>query len=173
MSPVRRSDAFYAYDLVLGNERIPMNKKIYKIIANCGGIGLVPIAPGTVASSVIALLLYAVAPLSLLTQIILLNLLFLIGTIASEHAENDSNKKDPSFIVIDEFFGMTLALFAAPKIWWIYVLAFVIFRFFDILKPGPIGILEKKVPGGLGIMLDDALAGLVTMLIVQVTVNLL
>lgn len=147
-----------------------MNKKIYKIIASCGGIGFVPVAPGTVASAITALLLYAVAPLSLITQIILLNLLFLVGTISSEHAENGSNKKDPSFIVIDEFFGMTLALFALPKIWWLYVLAFVIFRFFDILKPGPIETLERKIPGGLGIMLDDALAGLVTILLIQMII---
>jgi Phosphatidylglycerophosphatase A and related proteins len=67
----------------------------------------------------------------------------------------------------DEWFGMWVSLFLLPQNIWLYLLALVLFRLFDIMKPTPIAQLEK-IPGGLGIMLDDACAGIFTFVIVQI-----
>lgn len=71
------------------------------------------------------------------------------------------NKKDPGEIVIDETAGQSLALLFAGTNLYLYILGFILFRLFDISKPFPVGWADKKVPGGLGIMLDDILAGLI------------
>ena len=73
--------------------------------------------------------------------------------------ENDTNKKsDPKEIVIDEFIGQSLVLVFLPLIFKNYVLGFILFRFFDIYKPYPIKIIEKKFQNGFGIIFDDIIA---------------
>ena len=67
---------------------------------------------------------------------------------------------DPSGIVIDEIVGLLVTLTAAPVSWQAVALGFLLFRLFDILKPWPISVLDRRIHGGLGIMLDDVLAGL-------------
>jgi len=76
--------------------------------------------------------------------------------------------KDPSRVVIDEVAGFLLALVSRPRKWQIILYAFVIFRVLDILKPPPVGTIDKKVEGGLGIMGDDLVAGGITALILGV-----
>lgn len=71
------------------------------------------------------------------------------------------NKKDPGEIVIDETAGQSLALLFAGTNLYLYALGFILFRLFDITKPFPVGWADRKVPGGLGIMLDDILAGII------------
>jgi len=68
---------------------------------------------------------------------------------------------DAPQIVADEVVGMWVALALLPMVWWLVLLAFVGFRWLDIAKPGPIGWLDREVKGGLGVMLDDLVAGLV------------
>ena len=68
---------------------------------------------------------------------------------------------DAGQIVADEVVGMWLALALLPAIWWLAALAFMLFRWLDIAKPGPIGWLDREVKGGLGVMLDDVAAGAV------------
>mgnify|MGYP001054874121 FL=1 len=77
--------------------------------------------------------------------------------------------KDPSFIVIDEVAGMSLSLFMVPKELYLYVLAFILFRIFDIYKPLVID-KSQKFNFGIGIMLDDLLAGLFTSIIIWILI---
>ena len=80
---------------------------------------------------------------------------------------------DAAEIVADEVAGMWLALALLPQIWWLAVLAFLGFRWLDIAKPGPIGWLDREVKGGLGVMLDDVLAGAVVGFVLYVSILVL
>lgn len=71
------------------------------------------------------------------------------------------NIKDPGFIVIDETAGQAITLLAAGTNLWLYLIGFALFRLLDISKPWPVGWADKNVKGGLGIMLDDILAGII------------
>ena len=128
------------------------------------GSGLFPKAPGT-AGSLAALplcMLLVYAPLCL--QLVIILLAFIVGTKACSEAEKAMGVHDHGGIVIDEFVGMFIAVVAFPAVWWSALPAFVFFRFFDILKPFPVGYADRKVKGGLGIMVDDVLAGLYALL---------
>ena len=72
----------------------------------------------------------------------------------------------------DEFVGYWITMFLAPAGWLWMLLGFVLFRFFDIIKPWPIGWLDRKVGGGFGIMIDDVLAGIYAFIVLQVCVYL-
>jgi phosphatidylglycerophosphatase A len=147
--------------------KIEQEKFIINLISTCFGIGRFPVFPGTVTSAVAALALFFLPEVSIFYSLVVLNLLFLVGTICSEFSEQLKGK-DHKSIVVDEWFGMWLSLVFAPKTIFAYLLGFLLFRFFDIVKPGPILLIEKKVPGGLGIMLDDACAGIFSILILEV-----
>ena len=77
-----------------------------------------------------------------------------------------SNDKDPGYIVIDEVVGMMIALFLLPKVFEVYIISFILFRLLDILKPS---IIERSqhFSFGIGIMLDDIIAGLIVLLIMN------
>jgi len=76
--------------------------------------------------------------------------------------------KDPSSIVIDEIAGMTVTLLGIPLTPFSLILGFLVFRAFDILKPFPIRLLDQKVPGGAGIVLDDVMAGIYGNLLIRI-----
>lgn len=123
------------------------------------GSGLSPWAPGTVGS-VVALLfmpVLAVLPLKGFGAVILLA--FVAGIFICGHASNKMRVHDHGGIVWDEFVGLWITLFAAPANWLWWLAGFALFRLFDIVKPWPIHICDKKIVGGFGIMLDDVLAG--------------
>jgi phosphatidylglycerophosphatase A len=132
----------------------------HRIFATFFGLGLVPKAPGT-ASSAAALLLYRLALHNLAWPWYLLFLLalFILGGVSSGAYAAALRQTDPQRVVIDEALGQFLALVMVPTGWLPLTLAFVFFRFFDIIKPGPIRKLER-LRGGWGIMADDAGAGL-------------
>lgn len=83
-----------------------------------------------------------------------------LGWYTSSVTEKAMGMHDNSAIVIDEFDGMFISIICFPSVWYYAILAFVLFRIFDILKPFPICMLDKRIGGGLGVMLDDVLAGL-------------
>lgn len=85
---------------------------------------------------------------------------FVIGLWAAKRYLANSLVADPPEVVIDEVVGQWLALLFAPRTLSIYLLAFVLFRLFDIWKPWPIRWADRTIPGALGVMLDDVLAGL-------------
>ena len=82
------------------------------------------------------------------------------------------NIKDPGGIVWDEFVGMWIALLWLPGLFWLPV-AFVLFRFFDILKPWPVSLADRSLTGGFGIMVDDVLAGILALVTLQTAAYLL
>jgi phosphatidylglycerophosphatase A len=130
-----------------------------RMFATLFGVGFFPQAPGTVSSAV-AVLGYALLlhKLSWPFYLLFLAVLFFLGGMVSGRYAAELGQADPQRIVIDEAFGQFLALFLVPVGWLPLTLAFVFFRFFDIIKPYPIRKLER-LPGAWGIMADDAGAG--------------
>jgi phosphatidylglycerophosphatase A len=122
--------------------------------------------PGT-CSSAVALLLapFLFLPLSFAERCALLVALFLFGSLTANRAERILGVQDPPELCIDEVLGMWLALlpFDDPSLGLMFA-AFVLFRILDIANPGPVRASEHWLPGGFGIMLDDAVAGFLTML---------
>ena len=127
-------------------------------IATVGGAGLAPVAPGTVASALTALVLWVV-PFSRPGLIVFFIAVTVVGTWAAEHAERTLGAKDPGAIVIDEVAGMTLSVLVLPLTPAVLAVAFVLFRIFDVVKPFPAG-RAQGLPGGFGVMVDDLVAGL-------------
>ncbi|TXI82387.1 MAG: phosphatidylglycerophosphatase A [Flavobacteriales bacterium] len=144
---------------------------IPSLIAGVLGIGYIGRGGGTVAAAVLAVL-WAVAGVHALppaTQLAGIAALFALGTWAAGRMERGWGK-DSRQVVVDEFAGMALALFALPAGWPAVLAAFVLFRVFDIAKPLGIARLER-LPGGWGVMADDLLAGLYANLIMQAVVR--
>lgn len=139
---------------------------LFKYIATLGFIGYLPYAPGTFGSAAGLLAALLVRPDDLHLLIIVLPL-FLLGIMAAHNAEKLLGK-DSGHIVIDELCGYLIAILFIPKTLGYLMAAFVLFRAFDIVKPPPIRKIEKIVPGGAGIMLDDVLAGIYANLCLQV-----
>ena len=141
-------------------------KAIWKVVATCCGIGFIPVAPGTAASLVIALL-YKLFLFRLFWPFYFLLLVFLgaLGLHASAIYAAELGHDDPRRIVIDEASGQLISLVAVPATWTGVGLSFFLFRLFDIIKPFPIRRTER-LPGGWGIMADDLLAGLMARLLV-------
>ena len=127
--------------------------------------GYSPIAPGTVASLLILILFPFYPSITFLEHFFFILVILILGIWSSSKLTTDQNK-DPSIVVIDEMVGMLIALVACPKNVPAFVIAFLLFRFFDIVKPFPINMAEK-LPQGWGIMMDDVVAGLYAFFLLQ------
>lgn len=123
------------------------------------GSGLAPKAPGTFGTLAALPLVWAMSYLPLSGFLVLTLVACVVGVYLCGKTAADCNEHDHPGIVWDEFAGLMITFIAVPFYWQTAVAGFVLFRFFDILKPWPISWLDKKVHGGLGIMLDDILAG--------------
>lgn len=136
------------------------------LLATWFGAGLLPWTPGTWGSLAALPCAWAIRLLwgdpGLAAAAVLV---FALGCWAASVAAAASGRDDPGAIVIDEVAAQFLALLAAPADWRGYAAAFVLFRLFDIWKPFPIRRVERSVPGGLGIMLDDVLAAVYAMIV--------
>ncbi len=124
------------------------------------GAGKAPFAPGTFGT-VVAVPIYLLmreTPLAAYAFVVVA--MFGFGVWCCGVTERDFGKKDMSSIVWDEIVGYLVTMFMAPAGWEFVVAGFVLFRVFDIWKPFPIRALERRTPGGWGVMLDDVLAGL-------------
>jgi len=133
---------------------------LFTALATVGGVGYFPVAPGTV-TSLLVMLGYKAWFHSFSWPIYLGIglLLYVLGVWASSGYASHVKTEDPRTAVIDEVLGQWVALLLIPPIWWILLLGFLLFRFFDIFKP----LLIRKAESfhsGWGIMLDDILAGL-------------
>lgn len=137
-----------------------------KLIATVFYIGYLPVAPGSIGS-LAALFLYGALKNSPQIMGASIILCIVLGLLTAGRAEKLLGGKDAGEIIIDEFAGMLVALYLLPPTMGYIVSAFILFRFFDIIKPRPIRNLEN-LSGSLGIMLDDILAGVYTNLILQV-----
>lgn len=121
------------------------------------GAGYAPIAPGT-AGSACGLLIWAVLPAAAGVQALVLATMFAAGVWSAGAAERHFGGTDPGPVVVDEVLGMLVTLFLNPVGWAGALVAFLLFRIFDIVKPYPADRLER-LPGGLGVMADDLMAG--------------
>ncbi len=131
------------------------------------GSGAAPVAPGTFGT-LAAIPLYILASgLPLLTFLILVAVMTVIGVWLCHRTAHDLQIHDHPGIVWDEFVGYFITMIAAPPGWLWIVIGFILFRFFDIVKPWPIHWLDRRVQGGLGIMVDDMLAGVYAFLCLQ------
>jgi len=152
-------------------------------IATGFGSGLFPRAPGS-AGSLVALIpwWFLLRELPLAWYVAVLVFAFALGVWACDVAGKRLNVDDHRALVWDEFVGQWIALFAAPfglarsSLPWtaaFMIAGFVLFRLFDVWKPWPIRIADRRVHGGFGVMLDDVLAGIYALIVMQVAAWLL
>jgi phosphatidylglycerophosphatase A len=132
------------------------------------GSGAAPKAPGTFGTLAAIPLYLLLAQLPLWAYLIIIVASFALGIYLCGQASKDMGVHDHGGIVWDEFVGFWITMIAVPMQWPWIIAGFVLFRFFDIIKPWPIGWLDKRVHGGLGIMIDDVIAGVFALIILQV-----
>ncbi len=141
-------------------------RRVHHWIAFGLGSGLAPYAPGTagtLAAIPLYLLLSGLAwPLYLGVTLIL----FLIGVWACQRTARDLALEDPAAIVWDEWVGLLVTMVAAPSGWPWLLAGVLLFRLLDIWKPWPVRVADRRVGGGLGIMLDDLIAGAMAALLI-------
>ncbi|GAA7862963.1 phosphatidylglycerophosphatase A [Helicobacter pylori] len=130
-------------------------------------------APGTIGSFVALLLGLPVLIFSANTLFLVAILIGLIAITQIDKEEEESKVHDSSYIVIDELVGMWLAMAISGLSLAGVILSFIFFRIYDITKPSLIGKIDKEVKGGLGVVADDALAGVLAGLSVLLVINIL
>ena len=123
------------------------------------GSGLAPKAPGTAGTLVAIPIFWVIQDLSWPLYVSWLLVTFVLGVVWCGRSSRALGVHDHGGIVWDEMVGYWLTMFFAPAGWQWMLLGFILFRFFDILKPWPIGAVDRRVHGGFGIMIDDVLAG--------------
>ncbi|HEV2423687.1 MAG TPA: phosphatidylglycerophosphatase A [Terriglobia bacterium] len=134
-------------------------------VATCGGLGYIPVVPGSVGAAVGVGIVVALARLPVPDGWVSMAvgagalLVLALGVPAATAAETYFGRKDPGHVIVDEVMGQMIALVASPRLGWKWLLgAYLLFRVFDVVKPFPARRLER-LRGGWGIMLDDAAAG--------------
>jgi len=133
--------------------------------------GYLPKAPGTWGSLVGLFIFFMLHTLSLPVYLAVVAGIFLVGTFAAGEAEKIMDHKDPGLVVIDEIVGMLITMIAVPATPLTMALGFILFRIFDITKPFPVSFFDQRFHGGLGIMLDDVMAGIYSLVILQVLIR--
>lgn len=131
------------------------------------GLGLAPKAPGTFGTFAALPFIFTTLYFPLWLQIVFAVVISVFGLWACGKTADDLGVHDHPAIVWDEVAGFYITMIGAAISWQSLLVGFVLFRFFDIVKPGPIRILDKRLHGGLGIMADDVLAGIFSLICVQ------
>lgn len=148
-----------------------LNKKVLTnpvhFLAFGFGSGLAPFAPGTFGTLIAIPPYLLMQNLSLPIYLVLVAIVCLTGIWICDKSSKVLGVHDHSGIVWDEFAGFFISMIAAPSGWMWIAVGFVLFRVFDIWKPWPISWLDKKVEGGLGIMIDDIVAGIYALICLQ------
>ncbi|BAO00779.1 phosphatidylglycerophosphatase A [Candidatus Pantoea carbekii] len=140
----------------------------YYLVAIGFGSGLSPVIPGTIGSLCAIPLWWLMTFLSLKIYYLIIFLSICIGIYLCHHTTNDIGIHDHPSIVWDEFIGMWITLIGVPSITWQWILiGFVIFRIFDFWKPWPIYWFDRNVHGGMGVIIDDIVAGTVSAIILH------
>lgn len=154
-------DYLLIYQSALENMMVYKNSYTRNTTLTIATLGLAWVqlpAPGTIASAAAACLAWGL-PLQSTWAGLAIAILAIIGWISATQAAHILDNQDPSIVVIDEVVAMLFVCFwLQPTTWVGYLIGFLFFRFFDIIKPFPINIIEQKIKGGLGIMLDDLAA---------------
>lgn len=145
-----------------------IKKNIILFFASAAYTGYVPVASGTITTLIVGVPLYLLFSRLSPSGYVFATLAFTAFAVYISHeAEIILNEKDSRRIVIDEFPGYLVAMVFLPTNWKTISVAFLIERFFDIAKVFPANLVEKKIHGGLGVVLDDIVAGIYTNLILQ------
>ena len=146
-----------------------MNFRLFvsEIIGTLFYTGKVPFASGTFGSLFGLYLWFLIKPSLKHPEFLLLIIgTFFLGVVVSEILTQEWNNSDPKEIVIDELVGMWISLYLNPSdLKWAFI-SFILFRIFDIFKPGPVKIMDG-MHGGIGVMMDDVVAGIITCLLMQ------
>lgn len=137
------------------------------------GSGAVPLAPGTSGTLAAALIYLGLQYLPPLLYLLFVLLALALGIALCGRTARDVGVHDHSGIVWDEFVGYWITMVLAPPGWWPMLAGFILFRLFDVIKPWPIGWLDRHVDGGAGIMIDDVLAGIMAWLCLQLLLVLM
>ena len=124
------------------------------------GSGLSPVAPGTMGTIVAIPIFILFSQLTLINYIILLIILTILSFYIAGKSADLLGVHDHGGIVIDEICGYLVTMILAPVTWQAIIAGFILFRIFDIFKPWPIKLLDRRVPGGIGIVVDDLMAGI-------------
>src|SRR4030043_1594022 len=142
--------------------------RFFLFLATGFGVGYSPIAPGTLGTLIAFPIYYFLSNIpSPIYEITLIGFLFL-SIWVSKNAEIIFRKKDGRRIVIDEMMGFLITMLWIPKTIYFILIGFFLFRFFDILKPIPIRLLERRLKGGFGVVLDDVAAGVYSNVVLQI-----
>lgn len=131
------------------------------------GSGLSPKAPGTAGTVMSIPLFLLIQDLPLMAYALITLSITLLGIWICSYSAKKLGVHDHPAIVIDEVAGFLITMFAAPNGWQWLLAGFILFRFFDAVKPWPISWMDKNIGGGFGIMIDDVAAGLVSMALLQ------
>lgn len=140
------------------------------LVAAGFGSGLAPRAPGTAGTVVAIPLFLLMQPLPLVTYLLVTTCLFIAGIWICTYTAEKLGVHDHPSIVFDEIVGYLITMIAAPEGWLPIVVGFILFRLLDAVKPWPISWFDRNVNGGLGIMVDDVVAGAIAMAIIQALV---
>ena len=143
-------------------------KGLSRLLATGLYSGYFPVAPGTVGSALALIPLLVFPSFKGFFLLIISLFLFFVGVWAATEVEKTEGR-DASLINIDEIVGMWLSVIFLPDglKWWWLIIAFFVFRIFDIIKPPPVNI-SQKIPRGWGVMIDDVLAGIYTNLFLRI-----
>jgi phosphatidylglycerophosphatase A len=145
------------------------------ILASAGGAGYLPVAPGTWGSALAVAIFVLLSPLGLWQFGLTLVALFFLGIWAADTAERVFEQKDDRRIVIDEVGGQLVTLapllvLESSRSLAALVTGFVLFRCFDIWKPGPVRWAERRFEGGVGVMMDDLVGGILAAVVLAAAV---
>lgn len=150
-------------------------KNIFKspahFLSTGAGLGLAPFAPGTFGTLAGIPICLGLARSPLWLYVAASLVLFAAAVILADKTEEVYEKHDDPRIVIDEVVGLVVTMTGVPPSIPNIILGFMLFRFFDILKPWPCRTLDRKVPGGLGVVLDDVAAGLYSLAALQIIIR--
>lgn len=134
------------------------------------GSGLAPFAPGTFGTIAAIPIYMLMEPLPLTIYLLVTTIFFILGIYICQKSADWLGKDDPSAVVWDEIVGYLVTMIVAPAGWQWVIIGFVLFRIFDIMKPWPVSLADKKLHGGFGIMLDDVVAGIYAAISLQVLI---
>jgi phosphatidylglycerophosphatase A len=126
-----------------------------------------PFSPGTFGTLGAIPLAYALVQLGPVPYLVFTLVFIVFAIVVSQRFESFHVEHDLSEIVIDEVAGFLVAMAWLPSTWQYWLAGFLLFRFFDIVKPFPISYLDRKIKGGMGVVIDDVAAGLVVNVILQ------
>jgi phosphatidylglycerophosphatase A len=133
-------------------------------------VGKIPVAPGTAGSLLGILGCLVLSKIQLSLAVLAVVIFIALSIWIAADAEKILKRTDPGCIVIDEIAGMMIVLLGLPFNWATVAIGFIFFRILDILKPFPIGRLERRFSGGVGVVVDDVAAGIIANLALRFAV---